>query len=136
MPSTGQTTVDGISIDIIAPVKAVWEKDSNSRGGKKRLVRKRQVGPAYKLKYKINNKSGEIVPYSKEERRNRIKGTVNPSDSHYQDILKATGQTGKGFGSKNDQVGQGREAIKQRADKNRRQLDQAKQNYIRANFNK
>ena len=98
-PSMVQPTVDGLSIDRVAPYKTKWEKDPNSESGKKILVRKREIAPSFRLKYKLTA-DGEVAPYTDEERKNRIKGTVNPdSDSKYAELSKEIGKLGGADGS-------------------------------------
>jgi hypothetical protein len=138
-----QTHVDGIPVSTLAPEKTTWESDPNSRSGRKVLVKKREIAEPYKMKYKLNNSTGEIVPYSPEERRNRQKGAVNPDQNsdyaNYQkNVLKKNGPIGshnkqamKSRNSLENQHSRTERDVKRVNDfrKNRAEINNAKSNF-------
>ena len=122
----GQTYVDGIPVNTIAPIKKTWESNPNSRGGIKKLVTKREVSEPYKRRYKINNSTGEIVPYTPEEQRNRRKGAVLPDlNSDYakygKSVLNKTPT-----GSHNNQAMKSRNSLQDQKSREKRDVERAK----------
>jgi hypothetical protein len=142
-PTPTQTHVDGIPVSQILSVKRELKPDPNSRGGLRKMTTTREISEPYRRKYKLNNSTGEIVPYTPEEQRNRRDGAVNPDqNSDYAKYQKnVLGQNGP-IGSHNKQAMKSRQSLENRHSrterdvakvndflKKRQQINNAKSNF-------